>query len=530
MNVAATASVEEKQDIHAWPWLLFAAVGALWFLAINQLRVEWGINPQYAYGWTVPFLALYLFLERWKTRPPAQPLASSPLHAAWHIAAALVALSLLPSRLIQETAPDWRLVSWALAGTVVFLSLWAVWFVGGTRWLWHFAFPICFFLVAVPWPVPLEQALIQKLMRCIAALGVEALGWWGVPAVQHGNVIEISSGTVGVEEACSGVRSLQTTLMISLFLGELFRFTLWRRVILLIAGSMVAFVCNAGRALVLVWVYAKQGQQSFAKQHDTVSLTVLVVTLAVLGGIAWLLRGRQTAMPADAESSGAAPSCALPKSLLIGLLCWLAAVEIATETWYRIHEPANAKLTAWTVQFPTQQPRFRDMEIPEIARTILHYDEGRSATWVDANGSQWSMVFLRWHPGRASVQLARSHGPEICLPASGMTLREDLGVSPLQVLGLDLPTHSYVFTARGHPVHVFYCLWEDRSDDDGPASTRRRMTSTGRLNGLWTGQRNQGQQVLEVAVAGPEDHEEARSATLRLLNGVIRISSSPSGK
>ena len=52
---------------------------------------------------------------------------------------------------------------------------------------------------------------------------VEVLGWTGIPAIQHGNLIEVGTGTVGVSEACSGIRSFQTSLMISLFFGEFYR-------------------------------------------------------------------------------------------------------------------------------------------------------------------------------------------------------------------------------------------------------------------------------------------------------------------
>ena len=100
--------------------------------------------------------------------------------------------------------------------------------------------------MAVPWPVPFEQGVIQRLMSAVATICVDALGWFGIPAVQHGNVIEVSSGVVGVEEACSGVRSLQTTLMAALFLGELLRFGIARRFVLLGSGLVLAFVCNAG--------------------------------------------------------------------------------------------------------------------------------------------------------------------------------------------------------------------------------------------------------------------------------------------
>jgi hypothetical protein len=51
---------------------------------------------------------------------------------------------------------------------------------------------------------------------------VEVLGWLGIPAMAHGNVIEVATGMVGIDEACSGIRSFQSSLMISLFFGEFY--------------------------------------------------------------------------------------------------------------------------------------------------------------------------------------------------------------------------------------------------------------------------------------------------------------------
>ena len=52
--------------------------------------------------------------------------------------------------------------------------------------------------------------------RGVAAIAAETMTLFGVPAQLEGNLIRVSSGLVGVNEACSGVRSLQTSLMIGL--------------------------------------------------------------------------------------------------------------------------------------------------------------------------------------------------------------------------------------------------------------------------------------------------------------------------
>ena len=61
-----------------WPLALVAiAFLLLWLEIIVQLQSEWSLNPQYGYGWTVPFLAGWLFYQRWIRRPGTGGAASS---------------------------------------------------------------------------------------------------------------------------------------------------------------------------------------------------------------------------------------------------------------------------------------------------------------------------------------------------------------------------------------------------------------------------------------------------------------------
>ena len=86
-------------------------------------------------------------------------------------------------------------------------------------------------------------------MQGSAVIAVEVLNIGGFAAVRHGNLIEVATGVVGVEEACSGVRGLQTSLMVSLVLGELGRLSVARRFILVFAGAFIALLLNLMRAV-----------------------------------------------------------------------------------------------------------------------------------------------------------------------------------------------------------------------------------------------------------------------------------------
>src|SRR5690606_7455846 len=92
----------------AW-WTSFGLLGLAWLLVFNQQRLEWSVNPTYAYGWAVPFLAGYLFYERWRTRPLSSGPRSSRL---WLILPALLLLAYLPVRVVQEANPDWVKINW----------------------------------------------------------------------------------------------------------------------------------------------------------------------------------------------------------------------------------------------------------------------------------------------------------------------------------------------------------------------------------------------------------------------------------
>jgi exosortase/archaeosortase family protein len=404
----------------------------------------------------------------------------------------------------------------------VAISLAAVYFAGGLGWLRHFFFPVVFFLVAVPWPVPVEQSLIQWLMRSVTHICVEALGWAGVPAIQKGNVIEITTGRVGVEEACSGVRSLQTTLMIALFMGELLRFRLLRRILLLAGGLGVAFVSNASRAFFLVWVSARDGTDAVAKWHDNVGMAVLLGSLAGVGILCALLNPKRPDEDATVDADLSRPSSPPHKAILISLAAWLLVVEVATEAWYRMAEARSPVANAWTVDWPTGQKGFRDVKFSEVTRSLLMYTDARSAVWMDAEGLSWAMVLLRWAPGRTSVQLARSHGPEVCLPAGGAVMTADLGLRPMRIKGIDLPTHAYTFRARDLVLHVFYCLWEQRPYADGSVSVAEDLTMARRLAAVRQGVRNSGQQAIEVVISGVAGPDEAEAAVKRFLEKTIQ--------
>ena len=504
-----------------WRSVIFVfPFGVLWLEVVNHLRNEWSLNAEYSYGWAVPFLAIFIFWQRWSQRPAA----GSPSSRALPIALILLgALFLFPIRFVAEANPDWRLVSWMFAVTAATLSISLTYLIGGRPWLRQFAFPFLFFLVAVPWPVQFEQHVIQGLMRAVTEINVSILNSIGVPALQHGNVIEVTSGLIGIEEACSGVRSLQATLMISLFLGELYSFNWPRRILLVLAGALLAFVSNVGRTALLVWIGANRGTNALENWHDPAGLTILLICLFGLWSISLFIRRRLAAERAFTERSVSLANKQRSSrviGLAAGLAIWMIVVECGVQLWYRLH-PFDPKLR-WSVSWPASEAEYKSVPIAPEAAGMLRYSDGGGVSWNSKDGHRWLMYFFHWLPGRTAALFVKVHRPEKCLPAAGLTLVSDNGFRLIRVNGVNLPMRSYVFDDAGARLHVYYCYWDARSSYESVAAAEEEDWSPlGRVRAALRGRREVGAQMIELAVWGYEDEATALESLQQQLSDII---------
>ena len=175
---------------------------------------------------------------------------------------------------------------------------------------------------------------------------------------------------------------------------------------------------------------------------------------------------------------------------------------------------------------PDNREAVRVQKIPSSIRGQFRSDEDIELRWQDANGGDWQLYYFRWFPAhslgkRVAIQLAKTHGPEKCLPAAGMRLKADLGVTRIPVGNLELAVHQYMIEAEGKMFQVFYGIYEDQGGSS--ALVNRRLTPANRIKAAMTGSRNYGQRLLEVAVLGYDRAEDARAALTRELASRIKV-------
>lgn len=508
---AKTSSAGSAPASPGTAWPVGVAFLFCWWLVLRTLWPEWSLNPQYQFGQLMPVFCLVLLALRWPDRPlPAIPSAAGRAVAMAACAAGILILAAVQP--IFESNQDWRLVPAVSVASGAVVSLAFLWLLGGLPWLWHFAFPVLFILVAVPWPTPVENGVMGFLMEWNALIAVELLNWLGREAVQNGNLIALPCGMLGVEEACSGVRSLQSGIMVSLFAGEYFRLKPGSRVSLVLVALGSALLGNILRTLTLSMIASTRGIHAIEPWHDPAGFAILAGTLAAVGIAAWLLAGRRRPVLAVRDDHADLLSRLAPwrPAALGACALWIIAIG-ASELWYRAHErPGSSPEMSWSL---APASAAEPVKIPERTLAMLLRPEvAFSERWADEGGSRWQLFFFQWMPGRSAIQSAMSvHDPRVCLGSIGMTLVENCGLAQVRAAGFTIPFRRYIFSSRGVPLYVFQSVVKDDSPGQFSEEVPEEFSAAGRLRSVLSGRRNRGLRVLEVAIWGARNLPDAQA-------------------
>jgi len=523
-------------------WPLALALAALWLPVFYRLSFFWETDDQYSHGWFVPLLAAWIFYTRWQTLPAETPTHRPtvlPKHRGFQplllLALAAMLLPLAASYFIAEANPNWRMMMWIMAGSAFLGSLLLTQLFGGTAWTKHLWFAFFFALVSVPWPYGPEKWLTLELSMLGARLSASVLTLLGIPAVCVGNTIEVSSGTLGVDEACSGIRSFQSSLMAGLFLGELYMLRLAPRIVLCLAGLIVAYGLNVARMLILsIAVETTGSMDAINTWHDPAGFVILLATMAALWGLC-ALASKFPALVSPAPPAAdlrpptsdlRPPTSGLRSPLLITASVVIAVLltAISTEAWFRYQESRKlVKLPDWGIAPPPEDGVIEDKQLPDYVKELLGQDIGFERSWADSNGRQWHLIFLRWMPGNWMGEGA-PHAPDACQTGAGRSITAKSEERYTEVHGIRFPYYVYTITGGGQSFHLMYVVNDERFAGErvrakviDPSAQR-----SSRLQAALDGRRRTGNRSLQLALVGESDAQAAEQAMLEILPTLIQ--------
>ncbi len=295
---------------------LALAAGFMAFVAWDQSH-WWRMKEDYSFGWLVPMFTGYVVFDRWpqiKARlQAAGAAATGPRWVHWTLntAAGLTlvfgAMFFLLGAFYRAGAGTSQPGTFALTAGMVAIVLPLIFFnvpagaaaasgkatlgfrladlFGNARFRVAslFLFPVLVWMISAPLVSAVETQVSLFLLRRVVAVVAFCFDMLGFPLEQQGNVLVLPKGSVGVADACSGIRSLTACLFAGSFLGAVFFERTWKKILLVVASMIFAFLMNLARGLFLTaWAYAYGPGAISGFVHDAAGYSVLGLTCAGL--------------------------------------------------------------------------------------------------------------------------------------------------------------------------------------------------------------------------------------------------------
>lgn len=332
MNSAAPEKIDRTP-------LIFAALAVVMCaIVIWDQQYCWASKDDYIFGYLVPFLCAFVIKERFhflreiftgkpesddgaiadgdEFSPPKflragtrSPLALEILFAAGTVfSLVLFSIGAIGAAIYGTAAVTTHECTAGFMGAAFGLA----WFASAkdfsgnaldlrtrVRVLMLLVFPICVWFVSGPFTFLVDSQIKALLLDKVTGTVVFLLNIFDFSLVQEGNVIVLPGGdTVGVADACSGIRSMTACVFAGTFLSAIFLHSLKKKVLFVGVSVVFALVLNVLRTSFLtlwsLWHGSKALEYDFfgnaqdslsftlGTVHDVAGWAAMLITFALL--------------------------------------------------------------------------------------------------------------------------------------------------------------------------------------------------------------------------------------------------------
>lgn len=301
MTASAPQPLEFDGGVKARLAVLAALFSVLFWNTFNDLAYTWNHSADWSHGWIIPFFSAYLVYVNWER------IRRTPVVAAWlgvplmvlAMAAHHVFLWYFPANYLQQAT-----MLAVLLGMIVLLRGVAV-----LRYAW---LPWLYLFFAVPLPKAVYFALTDPLRRIAAFVAVAVLHMApGLDDVERvGSIINYTyrgaSGTIGVVDACSGMRSTITLCALGVAVTFITPRPVWQRIIMIAACVPIAVFSNFIRVTVTCVLYIFVNKEyAEGTYHTALGLVTLLIAFGIFSLLGWVLSHLVVAADDDDQEDGA---------------------------------------------------------------------------------------------------------------------------------------------------------------------------------------------------------------------------------
>lgn len=253
--------------------ILGVTITAIYAVELAKLAAQWWHKSDYVHGFLVIPFAVYL---AWNRRELAH--GGRSLGSYWGLLfiGASIAMRCASAYISDPVLGPLSIIP-CLLGATVLCGGWTA-----ARWLWP---SMLFMIFMIPLPDFMESWGNLSLQSIATIASAYLLQTLGVPAASFGNIITLTNAELGVEEACSGLRS--TVLFLAVSFGAAFLIAgIPERIAVLLAAIPVAVFANVIRIVATGLLYQyTSARLAEAVFHDLFGFLMLPLA----AGMQWLV-------------------------------------------------------------------------------------------------------------------------------------------------------------------------------------------------------------------------------------------------
>ena len=250
-SVSAGARRADALGLSLHEWFLrprwFVSIGFILAFGTLLVAIYWSIlpiwfedlwdAPEYSHAFFVPLFSGFVVWQRRR-------------HIGVHVPrGSWLGLLVLLGGIAMLFLGEFAVESFLMRSSLLVILSGLVLFHLGSVIFRELAFPLGFLLFMVPLPYVLLYAVAFPLQNLAAENAAWTLDLLGVPVLLDGNIMHLSRLTLGVTEACSGIRSLVSLVGLAVAWAYVALPGLWPMIGLALAAIPITIVANAARVV-----------------------------------------------------------------------------------------------------------------------------------------------------------------------------------------------------------------------------------------------------------------------------------------
>ncbi len=345
-----------KSWVITLPFVVVVVVGiiALFYQTAWAMVSTWYRTETFAHGFVIVPISMWLIWEKRHVVSNIDPIPEYRVLALLTISGFVWLVGYMSSvMVVQQVA-------------MVLMLIFGFWTLVGNRITWILAFPLAYLMFAVP----MGKDLVPYLMEITATVTVYLIKLTGIPVFREGMFFSLPSGDWSVVEACSGVRYLIASITLGTLYAYLTYSDLTKRILFLIAATIVPIIANSLRAYMIVMLgHISDMKIATGVDHLIYGWLFFGLVMLILFSVGSIWRDKNEETNCQIEDGCSTKRVAEKKPLFFSVIMALTCVAV----W---------PLLAYAIDHRQPSPPNSELSLPKTM-----------AGWTETSVDQ-----LSWHP------------------------------------------------------------------------------------------------------------------------------------